>query len=338
MECPNCSSSVTETTLLCKCGHEFVKQEKQSEEPSQKIYRMFFYGDAGTLFSIHIVNLFLTILTLGVYYFWGKVKVRKYLYGQTEFEGDRFTYHGTGKELLVGWLKAVLGIGLFIAANVAITSYWKGAIVEAVATALLYLCILILMPIAIVYSQRYWLSRTSWRGIRFSFRGGVKDFIKIYIPGVLLTLISLGVYYPYFQNDIRKFQINHTYFGSTRFSYDGKGSDILGRHILALLLSILTLGLYWFWFAAWRHRYYWEHTSFSTTRFRSTITGGPLLRLKLGNLLLLILTLGLAWPWTVVRNARFMLSRITLEGPYKNLSGCPSRFLDRRRSDRTARY
>ncbi len=41
-----------------------------------------------------------------MYYCWAKTRVRRYLFSETAFEGDRFAYHGTGKELLLGFLKA----------------------------------------------------------------------------------------------------------------------------------------------------------------------------------------------------------------------------------------
>src|SRR6185503_12042874 len=71
-----------------------------------------FHGSGGDLFGIHFVNLFLTLITLGVYFFWAKVKVRKYLWGQVEVAGDRFSYHGTPQEILLGWLKAFLFFGI----------------------------------------------------------------------------------------------------------------------------------------------------------------------------------------------------------------------------------
>src|SRR3970040_1427298 len=76
------------------------------------IRQLSFHGSGGSLFGIHIVNVLLTLITLGIYYFWGKVRVRSYLLSQSEFEGDRFSYHGTGKELLIGWLKAMLVFGV----------------------------------------------------------------------------------------------------------------------------------------------------------------------------------------------------------------------------------
>ena len=78
-----------------------------TETDSQRgqVRKLRFHGTGGSLYGIHIVNMLLTGLTLGIYYFWGKVKVRNYIFSQSEFEGDRFAYHGTGKELLIGWLR-----------------------------------------------------------------------------------------------------------------------------------------------------------------------------------------------------------------------------------------
>jgi len=81
-------------------------------------YPIHFHGRGGSLFGIQIVNLFLSLITLGVYSFWGRVKVRNYMMSQTEFAGDRCAYHGTGRELFIGWLKAmaIFGIPLFVLA------------------------------------------------------------------------------------------------------------------------------------------------------------------------------------------------------------------------------
>src|SRR5689334_20764774 len=80
--------------------------------PLEETRRLYFRGSAGSLFGIQLVNMLLTLCTLGVYMFWAKVRVRRYLWGQTEFEGDRFAYHGTAGELLIGSLKAVAVFGL----------------------------------------------------------------------------------------------------------------------------------------------------------------------------------------------------------------------------------
>lgn len=280
-----------------------------------QIRRLSFHGTGGSLFGIHIVNIFLTIVTLGVYYFWGKVRVRSYLLSQTEFEGDRFAYHGTGKELLIGFLKAVLVFGAPLGFLIVVRDLLDvGVAMKVVAAVLIYGLILVFIPLAMVGARRYRLSRTSWRGIRFSFRGRVVDFIKLFVGGSLLTGITFGLYYPIFETRRYGFMVSHSYFGNERFHFDGHGRDLLGSFVLAMLLHLPTLGLYWFWFLAKKQRYLWGHTSFAGARFRSTVTGGRLLLLKLGNLLLLVVTLGLGWPWVVVRNARFTFRYLTLEG------------------------
>ncbi|GIW52414.1 MAG: hypothetical protein KatS3mg081_1769 [Gemmatimonadales bacterium] len=271
-----------------------------------------FHGTGGELFLIHLVNALLIVITLGIYWFWAKTKVRAYLYGQTEFDGDRFAYHGTGGELLRGWLKAV---GLVFAVLVAgvLIQLLLGEIVGAL---FIYAALgLVVAPMAIVGARRYRLSRTSWRGVRFSFRASWKEFIPIFVPGVLLTVVTLGLYYPFFHVQVRRFLVDHSYFGNRPFSFDGDGRDIFGRHLLALLLFVPTLGFYWFWYTAFRNRYYWSHTSFGGARFESTVTGGALLGLFLTNALLLLVTLGIAFPWVQVRTIRFHADRLVLAGP-----------------------
>ena len=280
------------------------------------IHTLFFYGKGGSLFGIHTVNMLLTVLTLGIYYFWGKVRVRNYLLSQTEFAGDRFAYHGTGKELLVGFLKVLVLFWIPILALLyAPELLGADQVVQYVANGLAVATIVVFIPVATVGVLRYRMSRTSWRGIRFSFRGRVKEFMKIFLGGWFLTAITLGLYYPYFITKQFGFMASHSYFGTQKFDFDGHGRDLFKSYLLALLLTLPTLGLNWFWFQAKTLRYLSEHTSFGQARLRSTVTGGRLLMLMLGNVLLLIVTVSLGRPWVHVRNARFTCQYLTLEGP-----------------------
>jgi uncharacterized membrane protein YjgN (DUF898 family) len=278
-------------------------------------HRLSFHGKGGSLFGIHVVNVLFTIVTIGIYYFWAKVRIRSYLLSQTEFAGDRFAYHGTGKELFLGFLKAVLLIGIPLAVvELAARLIARGPIAQVVAGIVSYAIILAFLAFAMVGARRYRLSRTSWRGIRFSFRGQVLEFIKLFLWGSLFTTITLGLYYPFFDTRRHGFLVSHSYFGSGQFSFDGQGRDLFGRYLVAILLTLPTLGLCWFWFFARKQRYFWEHTSFGAARFQSTVTGGRLLLLSLGNALLLVVTLGLAWPWVVVRSTRFACAYLSIEG------------------------
>jgi uncharacterized membrane protein YjgN (DUF898 family) len=277
--------------------------------------RLTFHGSGGTLFGIYVVNILLTIVTFGFYRFWGKVKIRRFMLSQTGFEGDRFAYHGTGKELLNGFAKAVLFIGMPITALSAAARLSGDATINIATQVFTSLLVFVFIPVAMVGARRYRLSRTSWRGIRFSFRGRAWAFVRIFTLASLLSVVTLTLYYPFFQTQQQAFMVSHSYFGRRPFRFDGRGRDLFGAYVIALLLLVPTLGVYLFWFSARKTRYFWEHTYFETARFRSTMTGGRLMAQTLTNWAMLIFTLGLAWPWVRIRRTRFEFANLTVEGP-----------------------
>lgn len=274
-----------------------------------------FHGDGGALFAIHIVNVLLTLVTLGFYYFWAKTRVRHYLFSQTEIEGDRFAYHGDGQELLLGTLKAGLVFGLpIVMLNLVRDVMEVPDVVKVGAGVISGSLVFLFFPIALVGARRYRLSRTSWRGIRFSFRGQVWDLIKIFINGSFYAAITLGFYMPFFLVNRQAYLVTHSYFGSQRFQFTGRGKDLLSPFVVALLLTLPTLGLCWVWYLAEKRRYFWAHTHLRGARFSYSVTGGALLGLWVVNLLLLLGTLGLAWPWVRTRNIRFAFDNLALVG------------------------
>ena len=274
-----------------------------------------FHGAGWPLFGIHVLNTFLTIITLGFYSFWGKTKVRRYLWGGTEMEGDRFVYHGTGKELLIGFFKAMLIFTLPVTLlNLLPVFLEPKRTASIICMILTYDLLMVFIPVAMVGARRYRLSRTSWRGIHFSFRGKSWEFVKIFLGHGILTLLTLGFYYPFYATKRHEFMVTHSYFGNHRFEFDGNGRDLLKPLLVAVLLTLPTLGLCWFWFLARKQRYFWEHTRLGAIHFRSTVTGRRLMGLNSTNLLLLVLTLGLAWSWVTVRKIRFAFAYLTLEG------------------------
>lgn len=274
-----------------------------------------FWGSGGSLLGIHIVNFFLTLVTFGIYTFWGKVRIREYLWSQTQFVRDRFAYHGTGKELLKGFSKAAVIFGIPYVLLVNGPSLAGASASIHIAAQLLTGCLLLVfIPVAIVAARRYRLSRTSWRGIRFSFRGSVLGFLKVFLTGMFLNILTLGAYYPFFDVKRHGYLTSHSYLGNQKFSFDGEGWDLVKYFLYCYLLTPITLGLCWFWYAAQRKRYFWEHTFTSKARFQFPITGGALFKLHFGNFLILVFTLGFAWPWVTIRNIDFVASYLTLNG------------------------
>ncbi len=277
--------------------------------------RLSFHGSGGTLFGIYVVNILLTIATFGCYRFWGRVRIRRFMLSQTSFEGDRFAYHGTGKELLLGFIKAILFVGMPIMLLSVVARLSGDKTIVVAIQVLTSLLVFLFIPIAMVGARRYRLSRTSWRGIRFSFRGKAWAFVKIFLLASLLSTVTLTLYYPFFQARQQAFMVSNSSFGRRPFRFDGRGRDLFRDYVITLLLLVPTLGICLFWFHARKTRYFWEHTSFETARFRSTLTGRQLLTQTIGNWILLAVTFGLAWPWVLERRARFEFAYLTVEGP-----------------------
>jgi len=312
-----------------------------------KIHRLKFHGTGEALFGIFILNLLKIILTLGIYYFWGKVKTRTFIWGQTEFAGDRFAYHGTGLELFLGWVKASVLFGGVLALQ------WVLTVSDHpyIGTLALWLGIGGLVPLAQIGTMRYRLSRSSWRGVRFSFRGAVQPFFLLSLRGLALSAITFGIFYPFYECESRAYLIDQSRFGSSSFQFDGQPKDlfwIYARHSIAMLVGMVVLagiifathdltavgngsvspligfamfvpfmvlvGIVMLSVNVSRRRFFSNHTSFAGARFKTTITMGNLLGLYATNALLLLFTLGLAFPWVTVRSRRYDCDHLTLTG------------------------
>jgi uncharacterized membrane protein YjgN (DUF898 family) len=171
------------------------------------------------------------------------------------------------------------------------------------------------VPMAMIGARRYRLSRTSWRGIRFSLRAKTWDFVRLWTWNTFLVAMTLGLFYPVYVTRRHDFMTSNMWFGSQRFGFDGRGRDLFWPFVGMLVLFPFTLGLSWFMFSAKKARYFAEHTTFGSARFASTVHAFPLAWLTVSNLVMLVLTLGVAWPWLTVRSLRFAYANLSLDGP-----------------------
>jgi len=276
-----------------------------------------FLGSGSKLFGIYIVNLLLTVVTLGLYYPWAKASVLQYLYQETELEGSRFTFHGTGKEMFKGFIKAV-GVFIVLYAILLYSMFTTDPIVKVSGFIIYFLAFLSLIPIAIHGSLKYRMSRTSWRSIHFGYRGELKELFAVFIKGILFTVISFGLYSPWFTISLRKYLMGKIRFGNVEFEYTGNGTEYAILIISGYALTIVTLGIYSFWFAKDLINYYIDHIKLTQDgreiKLQSYLTGGAYFRLEIVNVLIIILTLGLAAPWATVRTLKVLLGNIFIEG------------------------
>lgn len=282
--------------------------------PTKMNYKLAFKGTGDTFFGIVIVNWLLTIVTLGLYYPWAKAKTLQFVFGKSTLNNDPFTFHGTGNEMFRGFIKAIA----FFVALMAILGVFMYLELPIVGLIVFYLGIIAVLPLAIHGSYRYRMSRTSWRGIRFGYRGDKKEFVTLFFKWIFFTVISLGIYSSWFKINLRNYVLSNVRFGDAELNYDGDGGDYFILNLKGYFLSIFTLGIYSFWWQKDIFEYYINNLSLhkgdKKIEFTSTATGAGFLGLLVTNFLLLIFTLGLGYAWVATRTIKFIMDHIELDG------------------------
>ena len=262
----------------------------------------------GQLFALWGINLLLKMVTFGIYTFWGKTRLRRYITGSFSLHNDRFEYTGTGGELFKGFLKALPIIIVMYAPFI----IWEPKHHPAVQ--LMFIPIFFLIYAGTYAGLRYKFSRTTWRGIRGRITGSALEYASLKMARGFLNIITLGIAVPYSDIKIQKYRMEHSYFGSAKAEFSGNGAALMRTNIMTLLLIIPTLGLSRFWYNAALARYVYESTTFNTIRFKGNQTGANMLGLFAGNILLAILTVGLGVPIVMQRNMRYLADNLVIIG------------------------
>jgi uncharacterized membrane protein YjgN (DUF898 family) len=276
-----------------------------------------FHGTGNALFGILIVNFLLTVITLGIYYPWAKANRLRYLYAETEFDSSRFAYHGTGIEMFKGFIKAI-GLFMLVYAIFIFSLFSENTMLIVLGFIFFISVFIVLTPLAIHGSMKYRMSRTSWRGIHFGYRGDRSELIKLYLRGFFLSIITLYIYLAWFVCDLRRYVIGHIRFGSIGFSYKGQGLDLFILNLKGFFLTILTLGIYSFWWFRDILKFYIANIRIVKDEHEYEVkfngTPGGIFLLFLMNYFLIIFTLGIAIPWVMIRNIRFIYENSIIDG------------------------
>ncbi len=144
-----------------------------------------FRGNAKEWFGIWIVNLLLTIITIGIYSAWAKVRTKKYFYNNTYVEGRNFDYHATGKQILIGRLIVIAALVVF---NLILAAL-------PVIGLVLLLALLAALPWLLVRAMLFNARMSSFSNVRFNFVGkyGRAFVVFLLAPiGAYLLIAILG--------------------------------------------------------------------------------------------------------------------------------------------------
>lgn len=223
-----------------------------------------FTGSGDEYFKIWIVNILLSLVTLGIYSAWATVRNRRYFYGNTWLADANFEYHATPVQILVG---RVIAIGLLVAYTL------LSEVFPIIGFGLLVL-VTLAAPWLVWRSMQFGARMSSYRNVRFSFHGTLGQayryflllpFLPLLLGGVLalgmflagtkesteyieiITVVVFATYvmFPYLQSVMTRYHVNHTQYGQGKFHIAITGMGFYGiylRWIAVTLLATLLVG------------------------------------------------------------------------------------------------
>jgi uncharacterized membrane protein YjgN (DUF898 family) len=309
--------------------------------PAPTPHRPEFRGQTGEFFGIWIVNLVLTVLTLGIYSAWAKVRTQRYFYSNTRLAGAPFEYLADPITILKGRLIAYAFMIAFVV-SAKLQIFW--VLIP------LYLVILALFPWLIFLGMRFRARYSSWRGLRFRFTGTVGNAYINYMLLPIAAAFTMYLLVPWVQKQQQEFMVSNHSFGGRKFDFQGElgkyyrpfwiafGCGILlfiGFFVMMLiavamsapategggmppLLFVPIVLMYAGFFAIPIYlrinflNLRWQNTSLGGHRFESTLEPGKMIWIYFSNGLAILATLGLAVPWAMIRMARYRAANLVL--------------------------
>jgi len=303
-----------------------------------------FHASGSEYFRIWIVNLLLSIVTLGIYSAWAKVRRNQYFYSSTELAGSSFEYHGNPIAILKGRIVAAVVVGAYAFAGK----------VSPLLAVVMFVVMAAVIPWFIWRSLQFQLHNSAWRGIRFRFDGQLRDAYINCLLRPLLNIVTLGLATPYIYQRLKAWQFNESRFGQARFATRASvgsfyklfgaflllgivgavvfgllsalivGANLAGRDPNALNLNLSLGGMIAFavfyllilsmgpLLIALVQNLVWNSASLDQHQFRSEIRTGRMLFIIVTNILGVICTLGLFLPFAQVRMMRYRIESLVM--------------------------
>ena len=298
-----------------------------------------FTGKASEYFGIWITNILLSIVTVGIYSAWAKVRTKKYFAHHTLIADTGFDYHAKPLNILKGRIIAVVLYSIYGFVSQA------SPLLAVIFLGLVFLA----TPWIILQSMRFNLRNTSHRGLRFNFVGKLNEAIKIYIFYTALIVFTLGLILPFLNYRSRSFAINNTCFGLSRFQAKltarsfyltylklggwmilvaiGCSALLVLAHTVGLgfnlsaLISFLPLlllivvivgpGAY---LKASLGKLVYNSTHLENFSFTCDWRARDLIWIYASNFILIVLSFGLLIPWSKIRSTQYLVSRMAIKG------------------------
>jgi len=196
-----------------------------------------FVGSERAYWRLMVRGAVLLLCTLGLYRFWLATDQRRFLWANTDIAGDALEYTGTARELLIGFLVAVAVLipiyaGFFVAATIGL------GIIGRLSGVVAFIMLALFGHFAIYRARRYRLSRTVLRGVRLHQTGSAWLYAVYSLLWLAITLVTLGLAYPWGQANLERYKMRHTFYGDVRGRFAGSGTQLFLQGIALWLLIV----------------------------------------------------------------------------------------------------
>jgi uncharacterized membrane protein YjgN (DUF898 family) len=179
-----------------------------------------FRGKAGEYFGIWIVNLLLTLLTVGLYSPWAKVRTLRYFYNNTLLANSAFDYTGQPWAIFRGRMVA---FGVFVLYGILVHFI-------PILDLPLILALFLATPWLVVRALLFNRHNTVYRNLRFGFTPDYKGAGWTYLGAPILGFLTAGLLMPYAAYRALKFKIEKSVYGRSQFGFNVS----FGQYYLAL--------------------------------------------------------------------------------------------------------
>jgi uncharacterized membrane protein YjgN (DUF898 family) len=220
-----------------------------ANDAAPQALRLTFTGSGAEYFRIWVVNLLLTLATLGIYSAWAKVRRLQYFDRNTQLDRASFDFRGDPKAVLRGRL---LAVALLVA--------YHYAFGFSVAIGLAVIGVLLLaLPFLMRGALRFRLRNTYYRGLPFGFCGSVPGAYRAYLPPIATFLLPGAVLamapanplsalaflpylgWPLMHAAMKRYQHAHVLYGGEQSRYDVPARRFWRPYVLAGLLALAGL-------------------------------------------------------------------------------------------------
>lgn len=300
----------------------------ESNTPAPSYAHFEFTGDGTEYFKIWIVNVLLTMLTLGIYSAWATVRNNRYFYSNLYLDDNSFKYLAEPLAILKGRIIAIIAVAIYSAAM-----QYSPPIAGVLAITLM-----ISMPYFYNQSLAFKMRMSAYKGIQFRFKGSYGGAAMVLFVWPILGMLTLGILMPKSWLKMNEYIVNNSAYGTSPFKFNATYKDyamiflimigccavcgLLAWGLISivpalaalapLFMVIFYLFIFAFFFMSMTNLFY-RSLSLVEHKFNCELTLSGFVTVMVINMLLTLITLGLYAPAAKVRMVKYLIENLEMQ-------------------------